>query len=402
MTDIKSDSFNIKIGTHIVDNKRNLTIIDREYRRKTKKNGYVQKEKWYKYHCNKCGWKDGWIQEYNLSNNRGCSCCRGFTIIKGINDIATTNPELVKYFVDTEDTYKYTYGSGRKVLCKCPDCGFEKQVYIDKLSYYGFSCPKCSDGISLPEKVMFNFLHQLGVEFIKEYSSSNSKWCDKYKYDFYFKYNNEEYIIETHGGQHYESNTNFKMSLKEVKLNDKNKYELAIQNGIKPENYIVINCRYSKLDFIKNNIINSKLNKLFDLSNIDWIKIGQESEKSLVKEVCDYWNNKQDEENVNSLSKYFKISCFAIRSYLHKGTKIGWCFYDAKEEGKKGKAKSGNLKSKQVKIFKEGQLLGIFKSCLELERQSENLFGVKLYQGDISKVLRGLRKSHKGYTFAVN
>ena len=77
--------------------------------------------------------------------------------------------------------------------------------------------------------------------------------------------------------------------LKNQQENDKNKYELAINNGIKPSNYIVIDCRYSDLDFIKNNIINSRFNKIFDLSNIDWLKIGQDSEKSIVKEVCDYW-----------------------------------------------------------------------------------------------------------------
>jgi len=51
--------------------------------------------------------------------------------------------------------------------------------------------------------------------------------------------------------------------------NDRIKKELDINNGIKEENYIVIDCRCSDVDFINNN----KLNSLFDLSKIDWNEV---------------------------------------------------------------------------------------------------------------------------------
>ena len=74
--------------------------------------------------------------------------------------------------------------------------------------------------------------------------------------------------METHGKQHYEDG--FKgcggRTLEEEQQNDKNKYELAIKNGIKQQNYIVIDCSKSDLEFIKNNIINSRLNELFNLN----------------------------------------------------------------------------------------------------------------------------------------
>ena len=38
---------------------------------------------------------------------------------------------------------------------------------------------------------------QLNIDFIKEYSKTNDMWCSKYRYDFYFKLNNEKYIVET-------------------------------------------------------------------------------------------------------------------------------------------------------------------------------------------------------------
>ena len=329
--------FKIEIGNVFKDNKRDLTIIDRNKILKKDGHGYNYFQKWYKYKCNKCGYSDGWIEESKLLTiKRGCSCCNGNTVIKGINDIATTNPELVKYFVNIEDVYTHTYGSNKKVKIKCPDCGFEKEIKICDLYRHGFLCNKCSDGISYPEKIMCNLLDELLINnkqsesFITQFSKTNAKWCDKYRYDFYFKKDNEEYIVETHGMQHYKE-SGFNRSLEEEKLNDRNKKELAIKNGIKPENYIAIDCRYSELEYIKNNIINSRLNEIFNLNEVDWIKIGQDSEKNLVKEVCDYWklhNNINNEIlKPTNLVSIFKIRYCTIIKYLNKGNKLNWCKY---------------------------------------------------------------------------
>ena len=399
-------NFKIEIGQTFKDNKRDLIIIDRKYKRKERKDGKIKNEKLYKYHCNKCGFDCGkhyslkdkqykdelWIREDHLLHGVGCSCCgKGNQItIKGINDIATTHPWMIKYFVNVEDCYKYRYSSEEIVLCKCLQCGYEKEMDIFNLYKNGFSCSQCCDGISYPEKFMFNLLKQLRIDFVCQFGKTKSKWCNKYKYDFYFKLNNEEYIIETHGLQHYEENTNFKMPLKEVKENDKDKKELAVENGIKPENYIVIDCRYSELEFIKNNILHSRLNEIFDLNNIDWIKIGQDSEKSLVKEVCDYWHLHNEINNegllIKDLSYIFKINPTTISRYLKTGTKIDLCnFY------------SGS--SRKVEIFKDGISLGIFKSCSELSRQSEKLFNIKLDYRSILFVATGKGQNYKGFTF---
>lgn len=327
-----TNKFKIEIGQSFKDNKRNITIIDREYRNIKHYDKYKKKDKWYKYHCNKCGWNEGWILESELLKGTGCSCCNNRTVVRGINDIATTHPYLIKYFVNIEDTYKYTYGTHKKFMLKCPSCGFEKEMRIRDMYNQRFSCPKCSDGISYPEKLMFNLLCQLKenklIKYFKHQLSSNIlNWCDKYRYDFYFELNEEKYIIEVHGIQHYYGSFE-KLSgrtLEEEQQNDLNKYNLAIQNGIKPENYIIIDCRKSELDFIKNNILNSRLNEIFDLNNVDWIEIGQASEKSLVKQVCDYWHlhNEINCENIKQkdLKKIFKISDSTISSYLKRGGK---------------------------------------------------------------------------------
>ena len=203
----RTSDFKVEIGQIFKDNKRDLTIIDREYR-----NDYNHR-KWCKYHCNKCG-AELWMIEDGLLRGGNCACCSNSsnkTIIKGINNIATTHPTLVKYFVNIEDSYINSFGSNKKVLCKCPNCGYEKEMKICNLYHNGFSCPQCSDGIKYPEKLMFNFLQQLKEnnlieDFTYQYTKKHSKWCKDYRYDFYFKLDNEQYIIETHGEQHYREN----------------------------------------------------------------------------------------------------------------------------------------------------------------------------------------------------
>ena len=55
----------------------------------------------------------------------------------------------------------------------------------------------------------------------------------------------------------------------------------------KEHNIIVIriDCKKSEKDYIKNNIIDSCLNDLFDLSNIDWDLCNKMGHKNLIKEV---------------------------------------------------------------------------------------------------------------------
>ena len=75
----KTNKFKIEIGTEFKDEKRDIVITDRKYRKD--KNG--RNWKCYKYACHKCGWKEGWINEYHLlSRNQGCSCCHGTTVVQ--------------------------------------------------------------------------------------------------------------------------------------------------------------------------------------------------------------------------------------------------------------------------------------------------------------------------------
>ena len=341
LLNVNTANFKIEIGTHIKDNKRDITIIDRKYEKRRHGKSMVN-EKLYKYRCNKCGYECG--EHIDV----------------------TTRKYLNEYWVPESDLIG------------------KRQV----------GCLRCKDTFKYPEKFMFNFLNQININFVKEYSP---KWSDNKRYDFYFEKDGKEYIIETHGAQHYIGG--FERcggkTLQEEQENDEYKKELALHNGIKEENYIIIDCRKSELEFIKNNILHSRLNEIFDLSNVDWIKIGEDSEKSLVKDISDYWNKGF---TIKEISNKLNIRYKTVRASLKKGSKIGWNNYDPKKEMVKNSRKI-NKKIKLVEIFKDNVSLGVFKNCKDLERQSEKLFGVKLLSSLISEVATGKRKQYKRFTF---
>lgn len=252
----------------------------------------------------------------NLMQGCGCPVCAYQIIVKGINDIATTHPHLVKYFVNEEDTYKYSAGSGIRVKTKCPICNSIKETTIKKLQEREYACLSCGDGVSYPSKFMHNLLNQFGLDFQVE---KKFDWSNNKRYDFYIPF--IKGIIEVNGMQHYEYTCRGR-TLEEEQESDKIKKELALSNNI--EHYIVIDCRYSNLDFIKNNIMNSKLAELFDISSLDWNRCHENSCRSLIKEACDLWNSGKNVEEIRKLLKRDKLT---VRKYLKMGAKINLCIY---------------------------------------------------------------------------
>lgn len=258
----------------------------------------------------------------NFLKRHTCPICSNKIVVQGYNDMLTTNPKLAMLTLNENDRIKYTENSGEKIDWRCPECGeIIKNKQIKNINYEGLSCPKCSDGISFPEKFMYSVLQQLNIDF--EYQKTIN-FNSKFKYDFYIPSIN--CIIETHGLQHYKE---FKRgrSLQEEQNNDKNKEIFAKENKI--SNYIVIDCSCSELEYIKNSIINSNLPKLLNFieNDINWNKCCQDSLKSLVKVACDLFNKKL---NVIEISKILKLSDSTIRHYLHKGNKIQLCKYNGR------------------------------------------------------------------------
>ena len=310
--------------------------------------------------------------------------------------------------VSEEDAKKYMPNSNDDIYVTCPYC---KTVKKTKPAYiycrHSIGC-NCGDGISYPEKFTFKFLDQLNIDFIWQYTKANVKWCEKYKYDFYFELNGKIYIIEVHGCQHYDSNNEFERTLEEEQINDKLKYELAIKNGINPNNYIVIDFRESTLEWGKEHILTSKLNELFDLTNINWNKCEEYALKNIVKEVCDYWkNNKPNNKYLTTgdVAKEFKInSTTTINKYLKQGTKLEWCEYNPKEEKYLAHVKASKIASSKKLLTvlmydKNMNFIGEYESTTWLSEHSVELFGFKLDRGCMVNVCNNKKPSYKGYIF---
>ena len=377
---IKTKDFKIEIGEQI----RDLLIIDREYRPVTHA-GRTTNWKWYKYKCGKCGWSNGWVEERSLLKGcQGCNCCASRTVVEDINSIWATDRWMCDLGLSEKDAKTHTRGSHDKVFVICPDCGKQKEmkivdIYIDK----SIGCTCCGHGVSYPEKFTMAVLDQLGIEYIFQLTKKNFEWCNKYKYDFCIPLLNT--IIEVHGEQHYKE-SNRGRSLKEEQENDRIKYELALQNGIKEDNYVVIDCRNSDMEWIKNNILNSKLSELYDLSKIDWLKCEEFALRNFEKEICEYWNNKQENETIKDFANHFNLSEITIVKYLKRGTELGWCEY------------IGN--KKRIAMYdSKGNVIREECSTRELIRVLEKEMGIFLDFRAISEVCKGKRKSHKGFVF---
>lgn len=394
-----------KVGDRIVDYKpdgtlkRDLIITGIEYVKTKAKTGKqtVYNKKYYTYTCNICGWTEGKTLASSIKKGGYCSCCNKRVIVKGINDIATTHPHLIKYFVNISDAYTHPYGTLKKVLLKCPNCNFQKKLCIEQLTRDGFPCPKCSDGFSYSEKFLSSLLMQLNITFTTQLGRGTFSWCDNYKYDFYLPTYN--CIIETHGKQHYGNNHFASYNERNDQEIDMIKKELALNNNISM--YIVLDCRKSNPNWIKNSIYNSKLKDILDLSLVNWETCSLATTKSIMKDICMAWNSGKYISTYD-LTKAVPVSRNTVAYYLKRGTELGWCNYNPHEELKKAGHRGGTSLGKKIYVYKDKTLIHIANSAQELSRNSIEIIGRFLYQADISRICNGTKKPLKDITLTYN
>jgi hypothetical protein len=333
------------------------------------------------------------IREDHLHNGVGCSVCAGQTILKGYNDLWTTNPEVCQLMKYPERGYEISRGSCHKLeIFICPHCGFEKSQRIADVVKRRLSCSKCSDGISYPNKFVYNFLDQLKEIYISEYSPD---WIGNKRYDIFLPNKNE--VWEIHGMQHYKQaswTNNARKTIKSEQENDRYKKELAKQNGYK---YIEIDARCSEMEYIKNSLLNISELKRYDLNNVDWLQCHKIACSSLVIIACNYWND--GIKNTKEIGKIMKLGFATIIRYLKKGVELGWCDYDPKEVlkgnarmiGRKYKDKRFKNMKNIIQLSKERLFIREWQSMTEAEKE----LGISL--GSISPVCSGKRKSAGGF-----
>lgn len=256
---------------------------------------------------------DGYVfenSEKNLKTQKKCEVCLGKVVVRGINDIATTRPELVKFLKNKDDAYKYTAYSNKVLDFECDIC---KKDFQTSPNVFGFNFPcGCYSSDSYPNRLIQEVFNQLKIPYIRELRKCHFLWCEKYRYDLYFEIDNKAYIVEMDGGRH-----------KGEKLEvDKIKDNLALSNGVK---VIRIDCNYDKvrnrLSYIKDNLLCSDLATIVNLSGISWEIIDKKIlENNLTRDICNLRNqgltNKKIADTLN-------VSSSIVDSHLKIGKNNG-------------------------------------------------------------------------------
>jgi hypothetical protein len=296
--------FNYNIGEVV-----NGLIILNKYR----ENSYKK----YLCKCLKCNYIHNKI-EGNLRKGYSCPICNGRNVVHSeINSIKVTHPEIYSLITD-DDGDKYSYGSDHKVHWRCPFCNNINFTAIKNLtSDKPTRCQFCGDGLSYPEKILYNTLLFVSDTFERQKIFG---WSNGKKYDAFDK----NLFIEIHGGQHYVKS--FEKcggrTLEEEVENDKYKYELVINNHKNLVDYIVIKAYPETFDNIKQSILNSRLTRYYDFSKVDWNYVRKQAESSLIVEVGKMYNLNG---NINNISNFFQLDKSTIYRYLHRANELGVC-----------------------------------------------------------------------------
>lgn len=298
----------------------------------------------------------------NILKGSGCPYCSNKKVLINYNDLWTTRPDVAQLLTDPEDGYKYTYGSKKQVSFTCPHCKSISNKVIQDVCARGFHCNKCSDNISYPNKLSRVMLDMLDVKNVSY--EWQPDWLKPYFYDNYFEYNGKRYVLEmdggiAHGNKIYGTNeTDIDGLQRDIK-----KDKLARLHGI----YVIrIDCYYSqredRLEYIKKNILNSKLTNILDLSLVDWELCDKYALSSLVVESASLYNKGYA---IGEISKQLGYHNTTIVRWLKQATSVNLCAYDKNETQKRGRMLVGRNVNQYTL---DGKFVASYSALIEAER----------------------------------
>ena len=319
-----------------------------------------------------------------------CPVCSGKQVLVGFNDMWTTHPEIAKLLLNSEDGYKYTIGSNKKLEWLCPNC---KTISIKspvKMKENISKCQYCNKISSYGEKFITEMLFQLCEQFEPE---KEFDWSYGKRYDFYLPLHS--CIIEVHGKQHYSNNDFSKLSGRtyiEEQLNDKYKKELALKNGIK--NYIVIDNKISNKDRLTKNILKSLLPTVLNFGkyDVDWNKCHEFCMTNKTIDICNFYKNKS--KDVQKIAEHFGCCVNTVTNHLKDGAILGWCDYNPEKSREYGKEKIKKIIIEEMsKPVMQFDLYGNFIKEFPGIQQAQRELGIY----HIWECLIGKRKTSGGF-----
>lgn len=377
--------FRYEIEEHIVDDKRDLTVIDRRVEPR-KRGSHIVNIKYYKVRCNKCG-SITEKEESSLYNHgagcRGCSI-QGDHLYKVGDIVKNQNGSFeVMELIRKQEKNGNRTGRRRFYKLKCLTCGkiqlksesnlksgngcvevhktfdvndsigrrkpelvkFFKnkndayQYLPGSLETVLFVCPICGT----EKRMTINNLNSYGyscpacgdgISYPQKFMCSvlkqlgvkfereySPEWAGNRRYDIFLLLDDNKYIIEVDGGFHFEGNQMNGMTAEESQKIDLEKDLLAMKH----DHIVVrIDCHYSSRDYIRDNILRSELSKILDLDKVDWDECEAFANKSILVEVCKYY---EDHIGISAsdLAKIFGVTETSIWLYLRKGKELNLC-----------------------------------------------------------------------------
>lgn len=315
-------------------NKNNIdfTILDTEYMNAKHK---------IKLKCN----KDGYIfyrSWDNLKQGRArCKMCINYSTlhIVGFNDIATTNPEMVKYLKNEDDSKKYRANSNKFLEMKCDRCGKEMLYSPNKLFTNNniLPCKVCSDGVTLPNKIIRNVLKEINVEYEPEKRFGKSK----FRFDCYIPSYN--LVIEMDGKQHKCEVEHFSMNGFSQKERDIEKENILITHGVK---LVRVDCSKSDMLYIRDSII-KELGSILNIKDLDWKNVFLASSNSFIIDACKIRKDSGNTKTTSQIAKELGMTKSTIKKYLILGNDIGICEYNTEVEAKRIRDKNFAKRNKK-------------------------------------------------------
>lgn len=264
------------------------------------------------------------------------------------DEIKKTNYEidyercLSELSMNNQQIDNLSYKSDIKLYYKCKECKNSINKLLkcgDIFKHDNFAkCNLCGNTSSFAERLFYSVMSSINIKPLK----TRFEWSEKREYDAYFE--DLSTIVELHGEQHYISKNWGKNNLSKQVENDEYKKRLAIKNGIK--HYIEIDCRDSSLEWVKKNILESKLSQLIDFSDVDWELCYKNSNKSIALKICSEWNklDKQSRTPQDLVGMFGIKDSETVRKHLKIGNKIGMCEYSEKQSIKNKGVKISNSK----------------------------------------------------------
>lgn len=341
--------------------------------------------------CNVCGQK---FERKRSKLFQDCPICNNKKLVVGYNDMATTAKWMIPYLKDKDDANRYMKSASKRIIFKCPNCEYEKECKINNIFNFGFSCDICGDGISRPNKFARALFVQLPVDNLKfEYSAD---WTNGKRYDIYFEYSEEKYVVEMDGEQHFRDSEWGKKSSQQ--LNDGYKNLLSWQNGVH-----IIRIKAISMDY--NEMINSfkrcEISELINISNVDWNKCIKNADNNYMADICKYFETHKD-LTTTDIGEIYHLSGSTIKHYLQSGAKLGMCSYSVEEEKQKGLDKARKIKQLSPELDRNK----LYQDICEYGSEHKDAFLIEIAQIfkitpiEVKKhIKRGIKENICEYSF---